>query len=616
MKRGQLTLGLVLALSSVWAVAQEGPESLLPSTFDKPAPKPSRAPSAQPQQSGPRATLTPPSQVADPTATPVVQPLPAQAAPVIASGRPLPSLREIEGMSPEELDELLGIKPPSDIPPAARRGMTRVGVIGAGEGGFEHAWLAGQDGALVRAALAGNKGVLVSRWGHILLRRALASRLDAPAGMNPADFAALRAGLLVRMGEGDAARAVVQDVDPGNYSPALVQSALDAYLATADITGSCPMVAIQGGARKDADWRVLRSVCAAFQGEGASAMAQLDRYDGGKLWPKIDILLAQKYAGAAGSARRAVKIEWDQVNTLNPWRFALALGTGSEVPAALLADADPRYQSFMATAPMLGLTTRADAADRAAGRGVLSSAAMIDLYGQIYADEDITGDWRDRSETLRSAYVASSDADRLAAIRRLWDSASDPAQRYSRQVLTAYAAARLPAAAAFAKDAPELIASMLAAGLDANALRWLGQIEAGDAAWAQLVLAAPSLNNMIPSGDIDTFKDDDASEGGRKTGFLVAGLAGLGRIEASTRDDFGEQLGAGFTRASRWSQLIDQAAETGNPVLVALLAGLGMQGEGWDRMTPRHLYHIVSALNRVGLGAEARMIAAEAVARG
>jgi hypothetical protein len=33
-------------------------------------------------------------------------------------------------------------------------------------------------------------------------------------------------------------------------------------------------------------------------------------------------------------------------------------------------------------------------------------------------------------------------------------------------------------------------------------------------------------------------------------------------------------------------------------------------------MTSVHLYHIVSALNRVGLSAEARMIAAEAVARG
>jgi hypothetical protein len=50
--------------------------------------------------------------------------------------------------------------------------------------------------------------------------------------------------------------------------------------------------------------------------------------------------------------------------------------------------------------------------------------------------------------------------------------------------------------------------------------------------------------------------------------------------------------------------------------LVALLAGLGMQGSSWQQMTPLHLFHITSALNRVGMGAEARMIAAEAVARG
>ena len=62
--------------------------------------------------------------------------------------------------------------------------------------------------------------------------------------------------------------------------------------------------------------------------------------------------------------------------------------------------------------------------------------------------------------------------------------------------------------------------------------------------------------------------------------------------------------------------MIDKAAEYRNPALVALLAGLGMQGDGWERMTPRNLYHIVSALNRAGLSAEARMIAAEAVARG
>ena len=50
-------------------------------------------------------------------------------------------------------------------------------------------------------------------------------------------------------------------------------------------------------------------------------------------------------------------------------------------------------------------------------------------------------------------------------------------------------------------------------------------------------------------------------------------------------------------------------------LLVALLAAFGMQADRWDKMTPLHLYHIVSALRQVGLDAEARMIAAEAVSR-
>ena len=76
------------------------------------------------------------------------------------------------------------------------------------------------------------------------------------------------------------------------------------------------------------------------------------------------------------------------------------------------------------------------------------------------------------------------------------------------------------------------------------------------------------------------------------------------------------RLGVNLTRESAWSQRIDRAAELGNPTLVALLAGLGMQGDGWDKMTARHLFHIVRSLRQVGLEAEARMIAAEAVARG
>jgi hypothetical protein len=519
-------------------------------------------------------------------------------------------------MSPEELDKLLGLRPRSDMPPAARRSLKQAGVLSVNEGGFASGSFNAQDPVLVKAVLAGNRGQLVSRWGHILLRRALASRLTSPGRMNAADFVAARAALLVRMGEGEAARSLVQDVDASNFTSDLTQAALGAYVATADLTGICPAVAIQGGARKDPEWQVARAICGAFSGEGTHALNQLEKAQEKEMWPRIDLLLAQKYAGAGGKGRRAVTIEWDGVNDMNPWRYALTIATGLQPPPALMNGVNWRYDATTATAPMLGLPVRAGAADRAGAVGVLSSAAMVDLYSQIYAQQDITGAWRDRAGQLRAAYVAEGEDARLTAIKGLWEGASGPQQRYGRQVLTAYAAARLPVNSGMAGDAPDLIASMLTAGLDGNALRWAQVADTGSQAWALLSLASPNRSTPVAESALDSFYSDDDSEEYRKSAFLLAGLAGLGRVEDSVARDFASSLEVDLYQQSNWTKAIDSAADANNPAMVAVLAGLGMQGDNWSKMTPRYLYHIVSALYRVGLEAEARMIAAEAVARG
>ncbi|MEO6718111.1 MAG: hypothetical protein ABIM50_12800 [Novosphingobium sp.] len=627
MKRLALLLGASLAMTSAWALAQNGPESLLPPGFDRPAPK--AAPSRTPAPAPASAPAAGPARSAGPGATttePAVQRLPTDldgpsgavsSAPVTAAAPSvkLPPLDVVAKMSSDELTDMLGLRPKFDIPAAARRSMAQIGVLAENEGGLPAASLTNQNASLVRAALIGNKGRMVSRWGHILLRRALASRLDAPAAMNPADFAAMRAALLLRMGEGNAARDLVQDIDSGNYSPDLTQAALDAYIFTADFTGMCPAVTIQGGARKDAQWQAVSAICAAFRGDGNTGLAQLDRQLGAGAMPKIDLLLAQKYAGAAGKARRAVKIEWDGVNELTPWRYALTIGVGLQPPPGLMKNANPQISYMAATAPMLGLEARATAADVVGGEGVLSSAAMVDLWSQIYALEDITGEWSDRADQLRSAYVGGDANAKMKAIRGLWDGAGDAAQRYSRQVLTAYAAARIPADSGLRGDAGELIASMLAAGLDENAMRWVPLADTGTQEWGLLALAAPTRSAAVELAALEKFNSGDNSDESRKSGFLLAGLAGLGRISPETAADFAKKLNLDMTRKTRWTAMIDQSAQVRNGELVALLAGLGMQGSSWSKMTPLYLYHIVAALQQVGLDAEARMIAAEAVAR-
>jgi hypothetical protein len=613
------------AVGGAGALAQGAPESLLPPGFDRPSrpARPAASPSAAPVAS-PAARVLQPRFDGLGNDAPTASPTPVGAlAPVLAAVAKGPvalpeginSFDQLMALPPEKLDRMLGLIPKYDIPPGAQRALRHIGLLDEGEHGMPAQSLAGQNASLVRAAVAGNAGQMVSRWGHILLRRALASRLDAPDGMAPTEFAALRASLLLRMGEQDTARALVQDVDPSLYDAALAQAAWHSYIATADLTGFCPVLQSQPSLRQDAEWQAMRGICATFGGASASGMGELDRMAAAKSAPRIDILLAQKYAGASGSGnRRTVNVEWEGVTTMTPMRYALTIALGIAPPETAMKESGGRFSAVNALAPMLGLGLRADASDGAAAHGVLSSAAMVDLYAQVYNNDDVKGGPADRALLLRDAYVGITPADRLTAIQQLWDGAQGNA-RYGRMVLTAYAAARLTPSADMAGAAGDLIASMLAAGLDGNAAMWRSVVELGSDGWAQLAVAMP-VTQKVDVAAIETFIDRDKSENKHRSAMLVAGLSGLGRLDDSARADLLKKLSASVDGRSRWSDAIDQAANVGNPTLVALLAGLGMQGDAWSRMTPRYLMHIVSALQRVGLGAEARMIAAEAVARG
>lgn len=630
-----LALGLAGALGGAgladMATAQGKPESILPPGFDDPAPAPTPTPRPAPAPtSGPPPIARPapgesvpaPGTIlpgTPPTGSAEAPPLPSITRDELAR---LPSLEELESMSTEELDQLLGLKPKFDIPPGARRALTRVGVLAVEEGGLPPLALAKQPPALVRAALAGNRGPMVSRWGHILLRRALASRMAAPEGMAPIEFAALRVGLLNRIGEHAVARAVVQDIDTANWSGALTAEALRAYLGVGDITGACPAVRLQGSEREDGEWQMWQAICNAYAGESALAASQLDRALFRGVAPRIDVLLARRFAGAAGRGQRAVQIEWDEVEDLNPWRFALSAALGEPVPPPLMQAAlDGRGGAYYARSgallPMLPAAERAPFAGRAAREGILSSQALIDVYSAVHADPAAEGDADTHAATLREAYLAADPADRIAAMQRLWDTgeAIGGGDGYGARVLTAYAAARIPADSAHADAAGALIAAMLTAGLERDALAWREVVAEGSLGWALIALAAPG-DDSVGQGALDGFVDDDESPRARKSAFLVAGLAGLGKLSSGNAEAFAERLGIDLARQTRWSRAISRAAEVNNPALVALLAGLGMQGTRWEQMTPLHLFHITSALRRVGLEAEARMIAAEAVARG
>ena len=608
MNRSVLLASAALVLGSTAVLAQRAPESILPPGVGTPSPTPAPTPA-------PAATQAPAP--AQPSGGEVVQPLPSAPERVDTSEVDLsdiPSVKELEEMTTDELDEFLGLKPRYDIPPAARRSTERVGIIDRSEGGLPVASLARQPAAIVRAALVNTDQPLVSRWGHIVLRRALASRLEAPAGMDPVDFAALRAATLNAMGEHAVARALVQDVDTSDYNGGLTDAALAAHIGTSDILGVCPVVRLEGSDRSDLQWSMLAAICAAYAGETTTATNDLRRLlSRSEESDQIDVLLAQRYAGAAGEGRRAVTIEWDGIEEMNPWRFALANALGEPIPENLSEGLGAYYLNASAINPALPVAERLRGARVAGEAGILSSKAMVDLYSQLYAarEEAVEADAGIALATsLRNAYVDPAPANRLAAIREIWDREDG----YGGMVLTAYAAARLTPSDDFADDAGQLIASMLTAGLERDALRWADVVDDGSLGWALLALANPQ-DVQVSDGQLSSFTSDDESANQRKSRMLLAGLAGLGRIDSGTIAEHSDSLSVSLDAPTAWTQMIDKSAEADNAALVVMLAGLGMQGDSWDQMTARHLYHIVSALNRVGLEAEARMIAAEAVAR-
>jgi hypothetical protein len=162
---------------------------------------------------------------------------------------------------------------------------------------------------------------------------------------------------------------------------------------------------------------------------------------------------------------------------------------------------------------------------------------------------------------------------------------------------------------------------MLTAGYDREAARWIPTVRRmderfGDQAWAMLALGAPQTTGLdISFGRVNSFISRDQSRGKKRSALLVAGLAGLGRVDAGSADRLNRRHGLGIGRRTRWTRLIDGSAQLGQAGSVLILAGTGFQAAGFEQLPSSHLYHSVAALNRTGQGFAARMIAAEALAR-
>jgi len=572
----------------------QAPESILPPGFgDQAAPPP--APKAEPPaEDNGAAPAAPPEERAQPAA-----PAGPQESGVVA----------VESAEALPTEALVEAPPAIEIPDAARRPTDVVGPLQPGNWGLGYGEYGGANGVFLASLMRRLDAPLPSRWASILLRRSLLSQIPAPAGVNEVDWVAERAWLLLRMGEADAARMLVQAIDVDRYTPRMFTVAVQVALATADPAALCPLVAPGRLVSDEPVWPLADAMCAALQGDSARASQLIDQARSKSGAGGIDLLLAEKVIGAGLNTRRAVTVQWDGVDSVNSWRFGLAAATGIKIPDALMNGAGPQVWAWEARAPMVPLDARTDAAQTAASLGVFSHASLVEIYS-LLADQT---DPADLDETmggrLRRAYSGSVD-DRMKAMTGLWDDKDPAGGRYARLILTATAAARIAPSADRSERAGDLVASMISAGLDSPAAAWGGVVGAmgddGDRAWSILAVGAPAGAVDTATRRVQGFVDRSGGQRGR---LLVAALAGLGRLADPAA------MGVDPLPRSRWSHMIQAAARSNQPGTVALLAATGMQTADWRGVPPEHLYQIVAALRRVGLEYEARMIAAEAMSR-
>jgi hypothetical protein len=543
--------------------------------------------------------------------------------PTIGQPSAAPASTAIAGTDESAVEEVGALNlppppPPVEYPGWARRDLWTVGVLDPDREGLGASPWGDASGAFLSTLMRRMDTPIASRWAHIALRDALLAKTRAPRDVNPVDWVAERAWLLLRLGEADAARMLVSGVDTDRFTPKMTQVAVQSALANADPPALC---AIENGIRKyESGVRAMvQAMCSSLAGEPETASAQIDDARRFGRIGGIDLALAQKVVGAGANTGQAATIEWGPVDSLTAWRFGLAAATGMTVPDRLLSSASPQLRAFQARAALLPPQQRLDSAFVAAGLGVFSSQTMVDLYSAIYDSTD-PGDLADTDAwQLRQAFVGKDQDARMAAIRKILASGKDGYRKEAARAAVARAATLIEPDADLQKDAPDLISAMLAAGYDQAAARWERAVarmddEYADRCWAMLALASPG-NADVSSGRIQAFIRRDKSKDKLRSSLLVAGLAGLGRISTDGANSLNRRYGLGLGRTTGWTRMMDAAAGRGQAATVLVLTGTGFQTATFDQLPAAHMYHAIAGLKRTGQDFPARMIAAEALSR-
>jgi hypothetical protein len=440
--------------------------------------------------------------------------------------------------------------------------------------------------------------------------RALVVRALMGGGSEPG----LRAARLLAMGDVADATAVAQR-GPAD-DEALQRVRLDLLLLNDDPAAACTLARAQAAITATPVWQRALIYCQLRDSQNDLAELGLSML-GDATTPEDGAFVQLALAMMAG--RRATI---DIVREPSPLLLAMLRATRQALPAATLDTASPAILGSLARAAATAPAQRLAAADRAEALGAIDTRALLQVYdGVSFSARESTGlaevvegdrGPRGRAALHRMVKAASDDDNRAVALQLLWTTGRE------RGFYPQAARIGLPALLATAPRArlggfaPDATRALLLAGNAEAAQRWAAVVSREDAAmlWPALRAAGLDRNERTLNDGIEAWR---RAAGARDAGFARTRLDVVRTVLAAT-DALGD---AGARRAGAG----DIPAESEALAALGSAAAAGRRGETALNAArilvaapgANAIAAVVRALGSVGLVAEARGVAVEAL---
>lgn len=513
-----------------------------------------------------------------------------------------------------------------------------VGLLEEADGGFGLDMWRGTSRSLVERMLPRLAAGGTSRARNDLTRRLLLSTAIPPEGEAGVSLLALRIERLAAMGEGAAMNHLLRAAPPDLDDAILSRARLDAMLLTADHVGACAQ-ARDLVRRDDAPyWEKVLIFCHALAGQhdAAALGVALLRERGIDDDPAFELQL------------RALSGEPDiELSSLrNPTALHVAMLREARVPVPedAVATAGPAIARAIALTASAPLELRIRAAERAEAVGALPTETLAELYASVpLSTEDLASPLSRAAaesgpmarallyQAVRIQVIAAARAEVLRAFWRLgrerggWDGYATAARVALDTLLTLTPS---PELAWIAGDAAR---ALFAAGRPGAARAWLERAEAQAGASADAAAAVATLWPIARiadgGGDLPwdatriadwwNAQDDVPEPARRQRAELLYGLLAALGDEVPTDAVLplleGPLTQWSETQVPAMRQQIEAAAAAGRVGESVLLALVALAPSEFSQPDPVTVAAAVSAIRRVGLVAEARALALEAV---